>query len=118
MIDITDTGKFLEPILQNFEKYNGKSFTCATAFYTPLELVDGWTKVTGKKATYTQTSDGEMTGTLTAEMQRELKKSAGLMSDFSYFGPTGKNDLEWTLKQMTEKPTMWEDFVKANEPWF
>jgi hypothetical protein len=34
MIDITDTGKFLAPILLNPKKYNGKSFTCATAFYT------------------------------------------------------------------------------------
>jgi hypothetical protein len=52
MIDITDTGKFLAPILLNPQKYNGKSFTCVIAFYSPLQLVDGWTKVTGKKVTY------------------------------------------------------------------
>jgi hypothetical protein len=119
MIDITDTGKFLAPILLNPQKYNGKSFACATAFYTPLQLVDGWTNVTGKKVTYQQAIDvNQAKGNLTKEMHKVLKESRGLISKYSYFGPNGRQDLEWTLAQMTETPNIWEDFVRANEPWF
>jgi hypothetical protein len=118
MIDITDTGKFIEPILLNPNKYNGKRFTCATDFYTPLELVDGWTKITGNKVTYAQVGANRAKGNLTAEMRRTLKKSAGLINGYSYFGPTGSQGLKWTLDQLTEVPNTWEHFVMANEPWF
>ena len=118
-IDITDTGKFLSPILFDPHKYNGQSFTCATAFYTPLQLVEGWTRVTGKKVTYEQISDvNQGKSNLTEEMRKVLKESRGLISKYSYFGPTGKKDLDWTLAQMTDAPTSWEEFVRANEPWF
>jgi hypothetical protein len=57
-------------------------------------------------------------GSLTEEMHNVLKEARGFIHKYSYFGPTGKQDLEWTLAQMTEAPNTWEDFVKANEPWF
>ncbi|KAF8859641.1 NmrA-domain-containing protein [Acephala macrosclerotiorum] len=96
MIDVTDTGKYLTPILLNLKKYNGKSFTCATVFYNPIHLVEGWAKVTGKKVTYEQI-DIEKQGTLTDDMHQQLKKSLGLINVWGYFGPSGKEDLEWTL---------------------
>lgn len=118
MIDITDTGKYLTPILLNPKKYNGKGFTCATAFYTPIQLVNGWTKVTGKKVIYEQIDIEKKQGTLTQEMHDQVKKSLGLINIWGYFGPMGKDDLEWTLAQMEERPNTWEGFVKGNEPWF
>lgn len=118
MIDITDTGRFVTPILLNPTKYNGTRFTCATDFYTPNQLIDGWSKVTGTKVTYEQIDTGKKQGALTEEMQQQLKKSLGLINIWGYFGPTGKKDLEWTLAQITEKPTSWEEFVKNNRPWF
>jgi hypothetical protein len=53
-------------------------------------------------------------------MKKGLKKKDRASEEFSYFGPTGRKDLEWTLKQMmgNEKPTTWEEFVRKNEPWF
>ena len=74
--------------------------------------------VTGRKVTYVQVEAGESNKNLTAKMQKELKKSVGLIDDYSYFGPTGKEDLEWTLAQMKEKPNSWEWFVRENGPWF
>jgi hypothetical protein len=117
-IDITDTGKFLEPILLNPAKYDGKNFTCATASYTPLQLVDGWTKIMGKKVVYEQTDVEKANANLTPEMQRELKKSTGLLDEYHYFGLSGEDDLRWTLAQMKEAPTTWEDFLKVNDSWF
>ncbi len=118
LIDITDTGKFLAPVLLNPDKYNGKTFTAATAFYTPQQMVDAWTKVTGKKVIFAQRTGGAPMGTLSPEMVKSLKESNGLIGDYSYYGPTGKKDLEWTLAQMEEEATSWENFVEANEPWF
>jgi hypothetical protein len=118
MIDISDTGKYLTPILLNPAKYNGKNFTCATDFYTPLQLIEGWSQVTGVKVTYEQIGPGEKQGALTDEMHEQLKKSLGLINVWGYFGEKGRDDLDWTLKQMDEKPNTWEEFVRMNRPWF
>lgn len=118
LIDITDTGKFLAPVLFNPDQYNGKVFTAATAFYTPQQMVDAWTKVTGKRVIFERRAGGAPTGGLSPEMVRSLKESSGLISDYSYYGPTGEKDLQWTLAQMKEETTSWEDFVEENEPWF
>jgi hypothetical protein len=120
MIDITDIGKFIAPILLNPSSYAGKSFTCATAYYIPLELCSTWSKVTGKKVVYRQVESAIANENLTCEMKEGLKGKERPSEEFSYFGPTGRKDLEWTLKQMIgdEKPTTWEEFVRKNEPWF
>jgi hypothetical protein len=120
MIDITDTGKFITPILLDPSAYAGKSFTCATAYYTPLELCSTWSKVTGRTVTYRQVESAIANENLTDEMMEELKGKDRAREEFSYFGPTGGKDLESTLKQMmkNENPTSWEEFVLKNEPWF
>ncbi|KAH6715261.1 hypothetical protein BKA61DRAFT_722170 [Leptodontidium sp. MPI-SDFR-AT-0119] len=119
MIDITDTGKFIAPILLDPTKYNGKNFTCATKFLTPLQLVEGWTKVTGKTVTYSMIDPEEMVSEAMApEMRAELRKTADLINEYLYFGPTGQVDVEWTQAQLKDELTTWEEFVKANEPWF
>ena len=118
LIDITDTGKFIAPALLTPDKYIGATFTAATAFYTPRQMVDAWTKLTGSTVIFAQKTGGDPMSALSPEMVQSLKESAGLMSDYLYYGPTGKRDLEWTLAQMQEKPTGWDEFVEANEPWF
>lgn len=81
-------------------------------------MVDAWTKVTSKKVIFVRRTGGAPEGALSPEMLKSLKESTGLISDYSYYGPTGKKDMEWTLAQLTEEPTSWETFVEANEPWF
>ena len=116
LIDITDTGKYLAPVLFDLDRYNGKTFTAATAFYTPQKMVEARSEVTGKKVILTQGTSGASMGGLTPEMVKSLKESNGLMDDHSYYGPTGTKDLEWTLAQMNEEVTSWEDFIRANGP--
>ncbi|KAL9593035.1 MAG: hypothetical protein Q9219_007693, partial [cf. Caloplaca sp. 3 TL-2023] len=116
LIDITDTGKFLVPVLLNPDEYNGQSFTAATAFYTPAEMVEGWRKITGKRITFLQNHSEELG--LPPEMAKMLSEGAKLVNDYQYYGPTGRKALDWTLSQMDDKPGTWENFVKANEPWF
>lgn len=72
-------GKIIAPILIDTEKYQGKNSTCATAFYTPIQLVEGWSKVTGKQVTYKQVGGGQIGGNMNEEMDEELKGSIGGM---------------------------------------
>ncbi|KAL8926980.1 MAG: hypothetical protein Q9172_001573 [Xanthocarpia lactea] len=118
MIEIADTGKFIVPILLNPNKYNGKRFIGATAFYSPAELVETWKKVTGKEIKLGQASDEAWGQNIPPEIMEVLKDSSGLIEDYRYYGPSGQEDLEWTLAQMDDPPTTWAKFVEANEPWF
>lgn len=52
------------------------------------------------------------------EIAKVLEELKGFMEDLEYFGPTGREDLEWTLAQLKDKPTTWESFVEAEGPWF
>jgi hypothetical protein len=74
--------------------------------------------VTGKEVTYQQVGLREVGGNLTEEMKEELEESVDSMNEYTYFGPTGRKDLEWTLEQMDERPGTWEEFVRKHEPWF
>ncbi|KAL8766640.1 MAG: hypothetical protein Q9209_006623 [Squamulea sp. 1 TL-2023] len=118
LIDITDTGKFIVPILLSPDKYHGKRFTAATAYYLPADLVEVWKKVTGKEIKLSQASLEAWGQSLPPELLSVLKDSAGLVDEYQYFGPRGQEDLNWTLAQMDDPPTTWEKFVEANEPWF
>lgn len=116
MIDIRDTGKFIAPALMKPDVYDRKNFTCATQFYTPAEIVETWTTVTGKEVY--QAKGRSSLGAAPAEVQNMLKKISGLITVYAYFGPTGQDDLKWTLEQLTDKPTSWKQFVEENQPWF
>ncbi|KAF7555568.1 hypothetical protein G7Z17_g2049 [Cylindrodendrum hubeiense] len=118
LIDIRDTGKFIAPALLDPDLYHGKNFTCATDFYTPMEMVDAWTKATGKTVRFQQVGTGSEYSTLSEAQSMELRKARGLITKYAYFGPTGIADLTWTLKQLTETPRSWEEFILENLPWF
>ena len=124
MIDIDDTGAYLAPILLSPpEIYHGKNLTCATAFYTPTEVVAGWKEVTGHDVKIVHVDAGARMLSasipdMSPEMQKVLREASGLLKEYGYYGPTGRKDLQWTLDQMEDKPTTWKVFVRKNEPWF
>lgn len=117
MIDVTDTAKYLIPILLNPNKYSGKRFVASTAYYSATDIVEAFKKVTGKDMQFVQAGQGSTGLELPPEIAKVLEESSGLMAEFKYYGPTGPKDLEWTLAQMDDPPTTFEEFVKANEPW-
>lgn len=126
MIDITDTGKFLAPALLEPDKYAGKTFACAATYYSPREIADGWSKGTGKTVVFEQLPDVTHDGGdddavaasgnegMTVEMRETLKDVQGLITEYSYFGPGGKEKVKWTLGQMEEGEGArgWEEFVR------
>jgi hypothetical protein len=118
LIDIRDTGKFIVPALLDPDLYHGKRFTCATAFYTLADMVDTWTKVTGITVKLQVSHETADYSKLTEEQKKMLKKAQDPSAQFSYFGPTGQEDLTWTHQQVTDKLRGWEEFLQDNEPWF
>jgi hypothetical protein len=117
LIEIADTGKFIGPVLlSDPSKYHGKNLTAATAFYTAQEVVDTLSKVIGKKVSL-PSSPIELVG-LPDDVKSLLVRGDALVNKYSYFGPAGPAGLEWTLAQMDEKPTTWEEFLVKNGPWF
>ncbi|KAF7559803.1 hypothetical protein G7046_g4360 [Stylonectria norvegica] len=117
LIDIKDTGKFVAPALLNPDLYNGKRFTCATAFYSLAEMAETWTKVIGQTVTIKHSQEGEDYSELSAEEGGQLKRAGNSMTEYGYYGPTGQDDLAWTLDQVSGKLGTWEEFVVDNQPW-
>lgn len=119
LIDIIDTGKFLAPVLlsqgSDRHMYNYTRLTAATAYYSGNEIVDTLTRVTGHQVVYVErTGPGGHPGT-TDEMRKIMKDSAGLMSEWEYYGPTGRHDLAQTLARVPEQPTTFEAYVQRVE---
>ena len=119
MIDIADTGKYLTPILLSPpSKYNHKSLTCATGFYTSEEMVETWSRVTGKNVNFKQVDAMDLGDSVPEAIKLVMKDSSGLISDHSFYGPKGQEDVAWMLGEMEDKPTTWEEFLKREGPWF
>lgn len=81
----------------------------------------GWKKVTGKTVGYY--SAAELAGRnpqmgMLPEQIEAIKDAEGLLTEYAYYGSTGSKDLGWTLEQLLDAPTTWEEFVQRHEPWF
>lgn len=81
-------------------------------------MADTWTNVTSTSVKAHTVGSGKEMSMLSEEQQKETKNARKLIIEFGYFGPGGKEDLAWTLKQLKEKPRTWEEFVHDYEPWF
>ncbi|KEY69591.1 hypothetical protein S7711_06220 [Stachybotrys chartarum IBT 7711] len=115
LVDIRDTGKFLAPALRRPDEYQGKRFTCATAFTTPAVIAEIWSNATGKKVVHQVPESAQHANVVNLP---GLKEAGDLLYQYGYYGSTGEADLAWTLEQLDEKPTSWEQFLRDNEPWF
>lgn len=115
LIDIGDAGKYLAPALRDPAKYNGAQLVSATAFYSAQEIVDIWSRVSGKSVRLA-TSD-EVEQFITHPLQRDVLCPGPLFLGYGYFGPDGDRDLDWTLAQLdpADKLTTWDEFLVRNE---
>jgi hypothetical protein len=109
-------------VLNDPAKYHQKTLTCATAYYTPGQIVDGWSAVTSKTVTYEQQSSGDFRARLPEKMKALLGQAGKLLNEWSYFGPEGEKGVEWTLRQMEleggGKPGTWVEYLEREGPWF
>lgn len=115
-IDIADIGKFIAPALRDPIKYNNARLTAATAYYTAQEMIDTFSEVSGKKVVLP--TEAEILLLTDDPMKQSLARPPVLFTKWGYYGPTGEEDLKWTLAQMDEKPKNLKQFFEENGPWF
>jgi uncharacterized protein YbjT (DUF2867 family) len=117
LIDVSDTGKYLAPALRDPAKYDGARLVSATAYYSAQEIVDTWSRASGKNMRLATGNEAEQF--ITHPMQREVLRPGPLFVKYGYFGPSGPQDLDWTISQLEPADTLttWEDFLVQNGPW-
>ncbi|KAF2689360.1 NAD(P)-binding protein [Lentithecium fluviatile CBS 122367] len=116
LVDIEDIGRFLQPVLDEPERYTGMRLTGCRAFVTPVEMCRAWERVAGVEVIFEgdNNGDGEDVG---VKGEKDTWGGGG-KEDSPYYGPGSKEALEWTLAQMEEEPGSWEGFVERCGPWF
>ncbi|KAJ5110701.1 hypothetical protein N7532_001236 [Penicillium argentinense] len=106
-----DTGLFVKVALKHAGKLKNKQVMAAAAYYTPQEIVDTFSRVTGKKASFVQVSAEQYKASLPPAVADEYLENQLFVEEPGYY--LGE-PLEPSLKLLDSKPTTWEEFVKKN----
>lgn len=113
-VDITDDiGKYVGAILAEPDKYNGKRFAAATAFYSHAEVAAIISKVTGKTVVYKQVDEATFKGFLpfAADLFYELFSFG---EEYGYYGPGGEEEVAWAVQNTRGKVTSLEEFFRKH----
>ncbi|GAB7357638.1 hypothetical protein MBLNU459_g0135t1 [Dothideomycetes sp. NU459] len=114
MVDVVgDTGKFVGAILAEPDKYEGKTFSAATALYSSEEAAAIISKVTGKTVVYKQISTEEFKNSLPFAGDI-FAESFLYVEEFGYFGSESEKLVAWAAENARGKPNTLEEYVKAN----
>ncbi|KAL1761599.1 hypothetical protein FB107DRAFT_244810 [Schizophyllum commune] len=114
-----DTGKFVKAIFLKREETLGKRVYGATAYTTPIQIVDGFKKVFGTDAVYKRQTGDEHKATLAGygypeAIQEELLQNMRLVYEFGYYGG---DKLDWSVSLVDEPLTTWEEYIE-DQPAF
>ncbi|QDS76714.1 hypothetical protein FKW77_000949 [Venturia effusa] len=107
----SDMGKFVLPALREPEKWNGKQILAATDYYPVTRIISEFEEVTGKKLAYQQVTNEQYKSFLPDFMAEEMLENHLLIESPGYYNGM---DLKESLNALSEKPTTWKEFVKAN----
>ena len=114
-IDIVgDTGKFIAPILEEPDKYEGKVFCAAVKLYSVEEVTQTLSAVTGKIVNYKQVPEEIFHGFLPPTFADELIQMFKYIRDYGYYGPLTEEAVEWTSKQVHGKLTTIEEYLSID----
>lgn len=113
---LTATGAAVLEIFSNPDKYSSKSLPVIGDIISPQEMVETFTKVTGKKAEYSSAySREEMLNhfpefSSNEDLIRELLGMAEYAVEYGYFGKD--RDLQWS-RQINPDTLNWEQFLRT-----
>ncbi|KAJ5324403.1 hypothetical protein N7476_003003 [Penicillium atrosanguineum] len=112
LFDAADnTGLFVKAIIKHADQLKNKQILAAAKYYTLEEIVDTFTQVTGKKATFIQITPDQYKAVLPPAVAQEFLENQLFVEDPGYY--LGE-PLEPSLKLLDSEPTTWSDFVKKN----
>jgi hypothetical protein len=104
-------GLFVKVAIKHAVQLKDKQVLAAAKYYTPQEIVDIFSRVTGKTAVFLQISPEQYKASLPAAVATEYLENQLFVEEPGYY--LGES-LEPTLKLLDSKPTTWEEFVKRN----
>ncbi|RMZ68572.1 family transcriptional regulator [Pyrenophora seminiperda CCB06] len=114
-LDITDTGKFIGPILADPDKYAGKFFAAAERFYTRDEVVKIISKVTGKTVRHVQLEDEVVKSHFPEGLREALGEMWVLMREYGYYGEGEQELVKWAREQVEGELTGLEEFLRKSK---
>ncbi|KIX92908.1 uncharacterized protein Z520_11384 [Fonsecaea multimorphosa CBS 102226] len=108
-----DTGKFVNAILAEPDKYEGQTLYAAVAFYSVVEIAEILSKATGKTIVYKQLSYEDFAKSL--PFFGELFADGGAFQDeYGYFGPGSEEKVAQSKKNISAKLTTLEEYFQQH----
>lgn len=104
-------GLFVKAALKHGDKIKNKQILAATKYYTPDEIVETFSKVSGKKAVFIQVSSEQYKASLPPAVAQEFLENQLFVEEPGYY--LGES-LEPSLGLLDSKPTTWAEFVQKN----
>ncbi|KAH8716733.1 putative nucleoside-diphosphate-sugar epimerase [Phaeosphaeriaceae sp. PMI808] len=90
LIDIkSDTGKFIKAIIKNRSSVLGARILGAEGYYTPTQILDQLSEVTGKKTHFVQVDEKTYKGFLPESVAEELLENLLFIENPGYYGGEG-----------------------------
>ncbi|GFF43913.1 nmrA-like family domain-containing protein 1 [Aspergillus udagawae] len=106
-----DTGLFVKAAIKHADQLKNKRILAAAKYYTPEEIVDTFSQVSGKKAVFIQVSPEQYKASLPPAVAEEYLENQLFVEEPGYY--LGE-PLEPSLKLLDSKPTTWAEFVQKN----
>jgi uncharacterized protein YbjT (DUF2867 family) len=114
-IDVTETGKWVAPILADPEKYAGKFFAAAAELGTFEKAAAALSRVTGKKVRYEQVPDEVFKSFLSPAMREQTYEMWVLSRDYGYYGKDTRELVQWAKDQVDGELTEFEAFLRREK---
>ncbi|CAI7572424.1 unnamed protein product [Penicillium bialowiezense] len=106
-----DTGLFVKAALKHKGQVKSNQILAAAKYYTPQEIVDIFSQVTGKKAVFIQVDAEQYKASLPSAVAMEYLENQLFVADPGYY--LGE-PLEPSLKLLDAQPTTWDEFARKN----
>lgn len=101
----------MKAAIKHATQLKNKQILAAEKYYTPEEIVDAFSQVTGKKAVFVQVTPDQYKASLPPTMAQEFLENQQFVEDPGYY--LGE-PLEPSLNLLDSAPTTWPEFVKKN----
>lgn len=114
LLDVTDTGAWIAPVLADPEAYNGKFIAAAQDLYTMEEIAGILSKVSGKTVRFTQVPDDVYKSFLPEGMREQFFEMHLLFRDYGYFGEGMDELVKEGRKGVKTRLNTLEEFLRNN----
>jgi len=112
LIDIRDSGCWTGAMLEDPDKFNGKTVFASSGCVSVREITETASRLTGKRFVHEKVADEVMKGYLPEGAREMLWEMQVFFREYGYFGPEQTRFVEEGLEGVLGKPKSWEEFVK------